>query len=94
MRHIFVRGPNVLGRNAQHAGKMLDKTRRGTEPQTIIVINIGDQARIVPNGDTIAPPVTTQSPARQGFARIPLALSVVQHGAGCKTVPQPLDEYL
>ena len=53
-----------------------------------------DQGRILPERLTIGTPVQRECPARQGFARIPLALTVMQRTARRKLVFQAADELI
>ena len=49
---------------------------------------------VAPHRRPVAAPEQAQRPARQGLARIPLALAVMQHAAGAEAVAQPAQQLL
>ncbi len=51
-----------------------------------------DALRVLPDRLQVAPPVERERPARQGFARIPFALPVMQESARRETVAQAPDQ--
>ncbi len=54
---------------------------------------VGEAARIVPARLAVGPPEHRQRPARQLFARIPLALPEVQEAAAAVLLAQPLHQF-
>jgi len=78
-----------------------DPERRGDAPQQPLGLGGagpgrgllgGDQPLVAPDRHAVATPVERESPARQGLARIPLALAVVQKATGGEAVAQPADQ--
>src|SRR5580698_7505465 len=53
-----------------------------------------EQRAIVPQGNAIGAPIASESPARQGFARIPFALPVMQKAARCEALSQAIQQAL
>src|SRR5690606_29064396 len=51
-----------------------------------------DEVRVFPDGLAILAPIEREGPARQGFARIPFALTVMEEAAPCEALLQAADE--
>ncbi len=52
----------------------------------------GDELFVGPDGAPVGAPIEREGPARQGFARIPLALAVVEHAVGREAFAQAADQ--
>ncbi len=94
VERILTRGQDVSGVDSEpfsqppDQGESLGGRGPGLAPRR------GFGRHAAPDGQPVAPPEEAQGPARQGLARIPLALSEVQHAARCKPVLEPLDQRL
>ena len=81
---VLVTGHHMLGDNLQAVGQMVDEFVRIPGITAILTIVFSDQFGPLPDRLLVLPPVTRQSPTRQLFARVPLALPIVQQWRGGK----------
>ena len=78
----------TASRVGQRLGERLARRRRA---EAVVAIRIGDQRRVVPQRHAVRAPVAGERPARQRFARIPLALAEVQQPARRERLAQAAD---
>ena len=78
----------MLGAHTQSLGQFGGEALCLFRTKALRCFVIGDPARVMPQRQTVGAPVAGQRPARQRFARIPLALGVVQEAIGRETVTQ------
>ncbi len=81
-RRLLARGGDDLG-GRRRLRVLLRALRR---------VDDGDQRGVVPDRLAVAAPVQRERPARQRFARVPLALAVMQHAARREAIAQPADQ--
>src|SRR6185312_12707910 len=86
---VLVGGEDVVGREPQH----LRELRR--EAPRVLVVARGPRAVVLgafPERLAVLAPEARESPAREGLARVPLALAVVEEPAGREACAQALQE--
>src|SRR4029077_9120453 len=71
---VFVGRENMLGLESELFGDAREKRAGDFRRDAAVTGFIVEQRRVLPDGFAIAAPETVQRPARQLFARIPLAL--------------------
>ena len=91
---VLIGRHHVFGRQAQFCGDGLQQRLRLRRRHAAIGSLGGDQGGVMPDRLAVAPPVQRKGPARQGFAGIPLALTVMQETARRETVAQPADQVI
>ncbi len=92
MSNVFVNGNDELVGDFENRCKVSCESAGGFGAESIVMIDVGDQCRVLPDRHAVFPPVATKDPARQRFARIPFALTVVQKSSTGKSVAQFLDQ--
>ncbi len=89
---VLVAGQQMLRVHADDAGDAGRELPGLFRAKSVILRFVGDERVIFPDWGAILAPISRQRPARERLPWIPLALSVMQQGAGGKLVPQPLDQ--
>ena len=90
---VLVACDAVSGCDAEDARQRLDKTVGSAGVGVAPVRGRRQQSGVLPDGPAIVPPQAGERPAWQGFPRVPLSLTVVQHAAGSKAVPETSQQH-
>ncbi len=70
--------------DTENTGKVTQKCVRLLLPKSVVLLEIGEQGRIVPELFPVGPPEARKAPARQRFTGVPLPLPEVEQAARCK----------
>src|ERR1700733_15044913 len=89
---ILVSRRDMVGRNAELGRNRPKQRLRCLLARAGLLSLRGDACRVLPDRLAIAPPVERERPARQGLARIPFALPVMQEPARREPVAQAPDQ--
>ncbi len=89
---VFVAGPDEVAAQAETCGERVDEALRVVGAQRGRLALVREQRRIVPHRLAVRAPEDRHRPARQLFARIPLALPDVQKATAPVFGAQPLHE--
>src|SRR5207245_2933264 len=61
--------------------------------EAVVALIVRRERGVLPDESAVTPPVAAEGPARQGLARIPLALAEVQQAARGEAVAQPAQQH-
>ena len=89
MPRVFVTGDEKIRTHTQTLRQPFTKALCFIRSVAVIDIFIGNQIRAAPNRHAVTAPVTTKSPARQLFARVPFALAIMEQPANSEAIAQP-----
>jgi len=78
---VFVGRDDVFGFETQNTSQFSHKIHGVPFAITVGMIFAREQRGIVPDGLAVLAPIASESPARQGFARIPFSLAEMQQAA-------------
>jgi len=92
VKRVFIAGQDPFRVGAEPLGQRCDELRRVLGFMSVVRTLLSDEIIAIPNGQAIPAPVGAKGPARQGLARVPLALPVVHERAGRKFPAQPLQK--
>ena len=92
LRRILVGRRNVGGFKAEFRCDLAEQRLRLFAVRAAPLSLRRDELGVQPDRLAVAPPVERKGPARQGFARIPFALPVMQESARRETIAQAADE--
>ncbi len=91
-RRVFIGGQYQIGLDAEMAGNRGEQTFGIRGADAGILTFLSDEIGIAPDGLAVLAPIEREGPAWQGFARIPLALTIMQEAVGGKALAQFADE--
>ncbi len=92
LRRVFVGGHDHICADAEFGRECGEECLRLLFADTVITAFAGDEIGVLPDRAAILAPVEGKGPARQAFARIPLALTVMEETAGSEFLAQLADE--
>ncbi len=92
LRHVLVRRDHVSGGQPEPRGEGDGERRRRRRIGGARTRGVGDQRRVAPQRFAVDPPVQSERPARQRFARIPLALAVVHESPRREALAQTTEQ--
>jgi hypothetical protein len=90
--HILISGHHPSGVYSQVRSQCFGKGAGLNKREPIVARLVGYPTIIVPDRFTIGPPQAGQCPAGQGLARVPFALTIMEHPSGAKPMSQTLDQ--
>ena len=94
MQRVLVARLQVHRGQAETLGQFLRERLRLAHAVAVVLRGVCEQRCVVPDRPAVGPPENAEQPARQRLARVPLALSVVEHAAAPEGVAQPPHQHV
>ncbi len=92
-KRVLVGVNNKFRSDLEPPSQFLGKVARRIHAEAIVAVDLRKQARVVPKGGTVSPPITREGPPWQRLAGIPLPLSIVEQAALAKFLAQAKQEF-